>query len=275
MCLGWFYMSKRKKPKMPPLSVLDKFIYYFLLIIIIVISYTLCLIPKWILCFTAFPNTNVLAAAAGSASLIILIPTLTVFCISFCFWIMGFEEKQPIFGKKGIVYGKQTRDIYPLFGQQHKPKSINNLSKNKKMYKRFVFVSLTVILVLSFVIGAFGIYSRYELTDNSIAKYNCLNHVSYEYPLNTVTQIEVDAYYHSQYRAGGYYTFSYTVFFNNGKDVQFDYSEFRNLESVRKIDNILHAIPKKIIGIQNLDALRREYDFNDQDWAIIKKLFST
>ena len=267
-------MSKRKKPKMPPLSALDKLIYCFIFLIIVVVTFSLCLAPRWILRFSAFPNTNVLAAAAGSSSLILIIPIFTVLCISFCFWIIGLEEKRPIFGKKGITYGELTRNIYSLIGQQHKSKNINNLSKNKKLYKRFVSVSLIIILVLSFAIGAFGIYPRYELTDTSIVKYDCLNHVSYQYPLNTVAHVELDAYYHPQYRSGGYYTFSYTIFFNNGNDVQFDYSEFRSLESIKKIDNTLHAIPKKISGTQNLDALRREYDFNDQDWVIIQNLFS-
>lgn len=269
------YMPKRKKPKMPPLSVLDKLIYYFLFLIIIMISFSFSFIPEWVHNFTSFTNNRVFAVATGSSSLFLVIPTLTIFCISFCFWIVKFKEKRPIFGKRGIIYGEQTRNIYPLFGQQHKPKSINDLSKNKKMYKRSVSASLAIILILSFVIGAFGIYSRYELTDTSIVKYDCLNHVSNQYPLNTVTQVEIGAYYRHQVRRIGYYTFSYTFFFNNGKDIQFTYSEFRDLESVKKINSILHAVPKKNSGVQNLDALRREYHFNDQDWAIIQKLFST
>lgn len=53
-----------------------------------------------------------------------------------------------------------------------------------------------------------------------------------QYPLDMVTRIEIDAYHHNQYRSSGCYTFSYTFFFDNGKNIQFKYSEFRDLESL-------------------------------------------
>lgn len=268
-------MPKRKKHKMPPLSVLDKLIYSFLFLIILVISFNFSYIPELVLKSISFTNNPVFAVTAGTSSLLLLIPTLVVFSISFYFWIINYEQKRPIFGKKGIIYGEQTRNIYPLFGQQQNPENKNGLSKKEKSHKRFVFASLPIILALSFAIGALGIYSRYELTDASIIKYNSLNHVSNQYPLDTVTQIEIDAYHHNRYRSSGYYTFSYTFFFDNGKDIQFTYSEFRDLESLKIVDSTLRTVPRKIRGIKNLDALRREYRFNNQDWSIIQKLFST
>lgn len=268
-------MPKRKKPKMPPLSVLDKLIYSFLFAIILVISFNISNIPKLVHKSNSLTNNHVFAVTAGTSSLLLLIPTLVIFSISFYFWIVNFEEKRPIFGKKGIIYGEKTRNIYPLFGQQQKPKNRNNLSKNQKSYKHLVFASLSIILALSIAIGALGIYSRYELTDTSIIKYNSLNHVSNQYPLDTVTGIEITAYHHNRYRSSGYYTFSYTFFFDNGKAIPFTYSEFRDLESLKIVDRTLRTVPRKIKGIKNLDALRREYHFNDQDWAIIQDLFSS
>lgn len=275
MILRVVCMPKQKKTKMPPLSFVDKLIYCFLYLIIIVITFSLFHISEWVRTFTAFTDDHVFAVTAGTSSLLSLIPTFAVFSTCIYFWAVNYKERRPIFRKKGINYGEQNRNIYPLFTRQHKPKSVNDLNNKKRLFKQFGFAPLAIILALSFFIGAFGIYSRYELTNVSVIKYNWFNQVSDQYPLDTVTRIEIDAYHYNQYRSSGHYTFSYTFFFDNGKTIRFDYSEFRDLESLKIIDSTLRAIPRKISGIKNLNPLRREYHFNDQDWAIIQNLFST
>ena len=102
MILRMIHMPKRKKPKMPPLSVVDKLIYCFLFLIIIAISFSFSYIPELLHYFTSFTNNHVFAVTAGTSSLLLVMPTLVVSSISFCFWIVKYEEKKPIFEKKEL-----------------------------------------------------------------------------------------------------------------------------------------------------------------------------
>lgn len=267
-------MSKRKKPRMPSLSFLDKAIYCFLLLTVALSGLSLSMITHFSRSSIAFANDQVLAVAEGASSLLILIPSFLLFCICLIVWDMGFVEKRPIFGKKGIEYGRKTRNIYPLFGKQRKAKKLGTKETPKNIRYTMICIGVPAfLLALSIAMYALAIYSRYELTNTSIIKYNCLNRISYEYPLSTADSVESKAYFHSRRRSGGDYTFSYTILFKNGKDFQFTYSEFRDLESVKKIDSILQGVPKQISGTQNLQKVRKKYDFNEHDWEIVQDLF--
>lgn len=267
-------MSKRKKPSLPPLTFLDRFIYYALFPVILIFSISPIPIVHFARQFLAFSNANILAVSETVGSFLLLIPMLIAFLFCFIPWISGLEDKQPIFGEKGVPYGKKTQNKYPLL-VVHKKTKFPDAPRMDPLVKKILFFSLAILALLFYVMGSVAIFSRYELSTTSVIQYNCLNQVTHEYPLGLAKYAKLSAYYSSGYHSKGSYRFTYEIILENGKSVSFYYEDFRDMDSVKQCDAALRGVPKQLVGKNLLGKVRQKYNLSDQDWQTLQSLFDS
>ena len=122
-------MSKHKKKKQrefspPPLSKLDIFIYNTIIIVIVLFTCLALFGSDYIAEFIAYADETVMLSYSRW-TLVFLFP---VFCIVIFpilyFFVMGLEEKKPIFGNKNVNYFSTTRYAKAefLFKKKSNPK---------------------------------------------------------------------------------------------------------------------------------------------------------
>ena len=114
--------SKLKRHLRPPLTFLDKSIYFSCIVISFLLSLLLVFCLDDILNLIAFSNNNAIAYRSNS-SMLFALPFLIYLEISIAIIIVvAWEEKKPIFGNKNINYGEYPfdEDCIPLFSKKHK-----------------------------------------------------------------------------------------------------------------------------------------------------------
>jgi hypothetical protein len=175
-------MSRIKKIKRnikniprPPLSALDKLIYFFIIAVLSVWSFaSVYSFAITIPMAHAFSYEGVVAAV-NEWGLLFVCPLWFLIMAVAIFVCTGIQKKQPIFGNKKFQTTQKFRAIYqtatvhPIFSAEFK----KNLSEKKKRgIKKTACICLALLVVFS-VISLLGICPRYVLDENdNILKYN-------------------------------------------------------------------------------------------------------
>ena len=106
---------------MPPLSFLDKLIYWTIFLLLAAAYLLLLFGPIYLRDRIAFSEETVLAAEDHVSSLWMIVPGMTFFLMTFLLWNQPYQDRKPIFGLKNFKYGPPAwPKVYPLF-MKNKP----------------------------------------------------------------------------------------------------------------------------------------------------------
>lgn len=221
--------SKRKENKKhlcPPLTFLDKSIYFLCLVFSFLVALLLVYGFDSVRNVIAFNKLNTVAYR-GNASFLLAIPFVVYLEISaFAVFIMGWESKKPIFGSKKYQYGEYPfrEDCVPFF---YRKKYRGRKTSSQKNFARQITALWCVGLLLFACLIPFSLFGRDVMyQDNRIEKINLMNLTSEIYTTDDFAHLIIEARYVSGYRIADYWKYEITVVMKDGKDISFSNRDF-------------------------------------------------
>lgn len=275
-------MGKLKKissqVKKPPLSVIDKLIYYTIIILNYILMVVLILCVGKMLNTLLFFDESIVAGYNRESIInfvpIVLVITMTPCCIAG----YGLRIKQPIIGNKKFKPNilKPTIKIYPLFSKEFK----EDLSyKSRKKIKRIAKTVFIAFLVSVFIVP-FGIFPKVVLdSNNNCATYNSFNQITDKRNLDDANEMEI-AIVKRRYRASVYYVIKTSfVFEDKVYNYYIGYYKGDTEESLRYILQLKKIFEDnsdktyKIIGIDKMEKMMAEKEYSNTEQSLIYELF--
>jgi hypothetical protein len=190
---------KRKPPALrpPPLSGLDKTIYYTLFVLLPVLLFCAAFLYIKLTRAIAYADPTVLSSESR-ASVFWVFPFLIAALLGG--WIPianALTNKQPIFGKKGIRYGSPGHaPVYPLFGSD---RTKSYIRPSERRYRRFMRRLAVGILAVTFLLTPLSLCGRNSLReDMSITVYSVFNREVREYEREDIETVTFNAYHTSK-----------------------------------------------------------------------------
>lgn len=271
--------AKRRKPLRPPLSFLDKTIYFLLLLLSYGLGFFLLVLLLLLRRSIAFSDPGVVAASAKDLSFFFLAPLfLFLVCTPVCFWELTAGNKLPLFGNREINYGRPPWDehCFPLFGSRHKKGGI--VRPSKKATHRFVALTLTVLFALTLLLGSLSLCSRKSLyPDGSLICYNSFNQPTERYAPEDFSHLTLHADLHRGVRLYRKWYCEISLLTRTGKTFTFYQYEFRDntwLEEMARIKSRFSSGNISIQGQQNLERIISNYDLTPEESQSLKTLFT-
>ena len=274
-------MAKNKKHSKhkgfnPPLTFVDKLIYFLFLIVFLAISFLPITIPISIQKHLTFSDPSAVAFMTTGGlwwtfplSFYLLITTIVLFAC-------GFERKIPLFGNPNLRYGEPPfkKNIYPLFKRKHYV--LEQKSKKKVWYKNFIVAWCVVLLVL-LSIFPLGICGRRVLFDNSSIKtYNSFNSVKTSYSSEDYNHLTLDTYFSSSRYGAGRWFYNAEIKTKDGKKLSFrNYVSEKAIDEFIEIKESLNADQITIKRAHNLDKVIEDNNLSDSESKKLYELFST
>lgn len=266
-----------KKRTKPPLSKLDKFIYYSGFVGAIVIPALILIvfggiIPNKI----AFSDKTVIAA--NSTALYFCLP-LVLLCFSIIVipFAFGLDRKQPIFGNKHFKPSPShpTEKVYPLFTKEFR----NSISRKRKRTIKIVTLIVSIICLINIIILPFSANVRYVLhQNNDCSAYNAFNQMTRKQNVDQAEKMIIEVTQNS-YRKRIFFSYSLVVrFVFDDKTYSFNYESF----DMSTEDTLKHMIYLKsffkdgkyeIVNIYDIDNLIRDKSFSRTEAALVYQLF--
>ena len=275
--------ARKRLHQMPPLSFLDKVIYWSVMLILIVLWFGLIFAPIMLRDKIAFRD-EIVVAASGDASLLWgLIPFITSFLMSLILWLIPYQSRTPIFGLRNFKYGPPAwPKKYPLF-MKNKPHVF--VSERTKKERKKIATLLLVVLLVSFIPFPLSLYGRNCLySDGSIVQYNSFNGKSREFTSGQIESLKIETY---RYSTGRHYMTKHwgvrLVFTtDNGRKYTFTQSDFRSdvpmdtrywlntmLRLTRRYDPSIISFG----GIENLENVIKDKMLTDAETEMLYQLF--
>ena len=210
---------------MPPLSKLDKAIYF--VIMLLIASGFFWVVVGWgeLHKRIAFRDPAVIACNFGYFGIfpLMLILVVDLIALGIC-----YENRRPIFGNKMVRYGEYPwkTDLFPLFGPQSR---LSNRRPSEQRFRTAVIrIAIGFILVM-FLLSSLGLYRRTCLMeDRTIVKYNSLNRTSEPISISRdCNGITIWARKETPYRGGRpVWHYGIIIFCENGKKQEFKAGDF-------------------------------------------------
>jgi len=220
--------AKKRTHRMPPLSWLDKVIYWVIMLVLCILYVGLLFGTIALRNKIAFQDEMVIACEDNASFLWLLVPWLTFFLMTFILWYDLYQHRKPIFGLRNFKYGPPAwPKEYPVF-MKNKPYVF--VSERKKKEKKWAAVFLLAVLLISFIPYPWSLYGRDCLySDGSIAQYNMFNARSYEFVSGDIKSVEIEAYRHNNSKISSARRWSVKMTFttDTGKKYSFYNREFR------------------------------------------------
>ena len=267
--------------KMPPLSFLDKLIYWGIFLVLCVAYVALLFGPLQLRHRIAFSDEAVIAAADHFSTWWLGIPWLTFFLMTFILWLHPYQNRTPIFGKRNFKYGPPAwPKVYPLFMKNKPPVWV---SENKKKQRRSYAIFLLVVLLVSFIPLPWSLYGRDCLRyDGSIVEYSMFNQQVEEFSAGEMDEVAVDLF---RYDTGGKYHKTHhwgvrlTLHTRSGKKYSFDHREFDNNGTRLYLSQLVSVISRynpEIIhyeDVENLDKFIADKGLSKEEIQLLYQLF--
>ncbi|CCX38481.1 uncharacterized protein BN452_02355 [Clostridium sp. CAG:1013] len=271
--------AKRRKPPRPPLSILDKTLYFLFLLLsyglVLFFLLGILLLRKGI----AFSDPTVVAASSKDLSFFFLIPLfLLLVCTPVCFLEFTAGNRLPLFGNRKIKYGRPPWDehCYPLFSSRYKKEAM--IRPSKKENRRIIAVTLTVFFALTLLLGSLSLFSRKCLyQDGSLACYNSFGQPTDHFVSEEFSHLTIQTDFHRRFRGKGYWCCEIRLSTPTGETFTFYQYEFRDtiwLEEMARIKSCFSSEDITIQGQQNLYKIISAYDLNSEESQALKKLFT-
>lgn len=157
---------------MPPLSLLDRCVYWLLFLLLICLIFGLLLLFVWLRRRILLAEPQVVAEKGHGSGFWAAPFFLVLLTMGMTWWSAGYTKRKPLFGRKGVHYGPPDNpNVYPIFGKQRQPAGENQ----RKKRRAGAFLCLAALL-LSALLLPLSIYGRDCLyADGTIVEYNMFN----------------------------------------------------------------------------------------------------
>jgi hypothetical protein len=267
----------------PPLSLLDKFVYYVAIILSFVLSLIVVFLIRDIWSYIAFRDAFVIAYQNRASFLFILPILLYMEMSSLIFFITTLESKKPIFGNRKVKYGEAPwrKDYFPLFDPRRKKLYIK---PSEKRFRRKIWTIWLVGLLICLLLAPLGLFGRDCLMDdNRVISYNMLNRQkSVAYTTDDYAQLTIIARFVSGYRSSDYWTYEICISMDDGKAFTFSDRDFdsniadeteRSLKKMLQIKSYFEADQISIKGAEHIDDVADYHNMNDHQKQLLLKLF--
>lgn len=280
-------MSKKSKKKnrsrRPPLSFLDKGIYWVGLILSFILSLLFVFCFKDITGVIAFQDSSVVAYNSHASFLFVMPLPLYVEVSAMVFCFTALERKKPVFGNRKIQYGEApwAKDCFPLFDSRRKSIYVR---PSEKRFRRHMMIVWTVGLFLCSLFAPFGFFGRDCLTrNNSIITYNVLNQEdSTAYTTDDYSHLTIQAKHVSGYRSADYWKYELSIRMKDGKSFTFSNRDFdwrephyqeRCLNQMLDIKAFFPPDSITIEGEHNIEKVADYIGMNDEQNQLLQELF--
>ena len=241
--------KKRKhKPKKPPLTPLNKFLYWLLFFVGIMLIFSPMLFAT--LWQQKIGRENGAIATTGTAYfLFILLPLFPAIVVGAVLFSNGYTDHVPI--------------VPPRKKPLMKP-------KKKKSPTFWLCIILAVVLWLATFIPVIGsVYNRVEINKTHIVSYGMFGRLKEYRSLEDATAVHARIYYGSSGRYARSWKMTYTIRFADGEKYTFE----KVPDVMIQIDNLFPDVPKTVEGVENFDKLCEEYDCTPEERERLKELF--
>ena len=271
----------KRKPKIPPLSALDKLVYGAAIVLHIVIAYGFAVLYEAAEARIAAGNPAVIAFSSHSSSLLVVPFFAYVFISVLILLISNRASKTPIFGNKKITYGTEPwdRSSYPLFSAERKRRYIK---PSQRETRRKGFAVWCVGCIITLVMLPLGLFGRSCLLDNhSIVDYNVFNKAVTEYTAEDYKALTLKTKYAVGYRSSPRWLYTMTIEMENGEKFTFSNEDFitrNNAEKLEKISEIKACFSDDgitVTGADDVDKLAEYLHLTDNEAQMLSQLFST
>lgn len=179
--------KRRNKLQPPPLSKLDTFLYNTIIFVLVILYFAAFLLCFYLYERIAFADNSVVLYTERW-TLLLLFPLFFIYIIGVIgFFGEGLVRKRPILGNKEIDYFSTTRYEGVRFLFQKNPRKLN---KDEKEFKRISSAFLSVICVVSLLLGFGALIGRKCLHNNGDIKiYSIVNTVKEEYSIGDTATV--------------------------------------------------------------------------------------
>ena len=270
--------AKKKMHRMPPLSFVDKLIYWFLMALLIAAYFALLIGVLMLRDKIAFWDSTVVAKYDHASLLWMLVPWMTFFLMTFILWLQPYQDRKPIFGLRNFKYGPPAwPKVYPLL-MKNKPPVYT--SERKKKEKRSVALLLTVILLVSFIPLPWSLYGRSCLhSDGSIVRHNMFNQVTQEFSEHDIESLEIEAFHTKQGKGRRIWTVRMKFTTESGRNFHFALRDFRGnateiLSAMLQVKSCYHPSIITYSGTEHVGGVLSERAFNAEERLMLYELFN-
>lgn len=238
--------KKKKKQRNPKLSSADKFIYGILYIIALLLASAPIFLFYFIKNKIVFADSNVIAYE-GTNELWCILPFLIYAGLITIPVLDAYTDRKPILHRK-----KQTKKT------------------KKPIYKiSVIFITVCAIIYIAMLVPCVGaLYSRNQITSESISVYTLFNKFKEEIPLSSAQSVEISIAGMSSSKSYWHWEIIYKIKCDNGKTYYFSpntdqalkmYELFpdteKNIKNAHKLDKYLkdrHCTPEQIKALQEI-----------------------
>ena len=282
-------MSKKTKRKdnkrhlRPPLTFLDKSIYFFCIIVSFLGALLLAFCFDDIQNMIAFSKAETIAYRSN-ASFLFVVPFVMFLEISaLVVFIVGWESKKPIFGSKKYKYGEYPfrEDCIPVFRQ--KKYNLKKTPSQKKFVRQMTALWCAGLLLFACLVP-FSLFGRNALyQDNRIEKINMVNLTGDTYTTDDFAHLTIKTQYVSGYRTADYWKYEITIEMKDGKDFSFSNRDFDwrvsgakdiCLDKMLEIKSLFDSEMITIKGAKNADNVADYLGLNESQQAKLNELFA-
>ena len=285
-------MSKGKKKrrnqprKMPPLSLLDKCIYWLLGVLMTAVL--VGLFRGWYLWRerVQFGDEQIVCIATHWSMLWVAVPMFSLPCTAVGLWCGWYYGGQPIFGIPGFRYGPPYPRIYPLF-MKDRPKPKPRERRGTRTFAAFI-VGVNLVCVAFGLLSIQGRDSLYR--DGSVRQVNMFGGISGEYSARDAEQVVLEVYsykYSGSSRLFGSgrerWSVRLELQMTDGERFEFNPGGVRPDEQTgevrvwfRELETLLEQYPAQCIeraNAQDLDRAIRDMKLNEAETALLLELF--
>lgn len=266
--------AKKKMHRMPPLSFVDKLIYWTIFLVLLA-SYALLLLgPLSLRNQISFADTAVVAAAARASMGWLFVPWFAWFIMTFILWAQPYQNRKPIFGLRKFKYGPPAwPKEYPLFMKNKPPVFV---SERKQQERRRLALILAVVLVVSFIPFPWSLYGRNCLrNDGSIVQHNIFNVQTREFTPKDISELKIDVFRHSTRHGPTHWDVQMVFTAESGRKFTFDFRDFRD-DWLRTMLDIKALYDPSIIcyeDVEDLDRVAIDNNMSPEETELLYQLF--
>ena len=279
--------KRRQRKSMPPLSLLDKCIYW--LLGVLMTAALVGLLWGWCLWRerVQFGDEQIVCIATHWSMLWVAVPMFSLPCTAVGLWCGWYYGGQPIFGIPGFRYGPPYPRLYPLF--------MKDRPKPKPRERRGMRTFAAILVGVNLVCGAFGllgIHGRDSLyRDGTVRQVNMFGGTSGEYSAWDAEQVVLAVYSYRTSSSSGrlfgsgprQWSVRLELQMTDGERFEFNPGGFRRDEEpgevrawLRELEQLLELYPAQniqCVNVQDLDRAIRDMKLNEAETALLLELF--
>ncbi len=277
--MGFSKSKKKKKRKlqMPPLSFLDRCIYYVGMLLSFGLMLALLFGYIWGFGHFVYQDPAIIGAEQKAGILWQLPFCLFVFLSGFVICEDGLICRKPIFGKKGVRYGPpQWAAVYPLLSKERKIRPTIENRPSHKQFRKAACRAWLIGFVITLLLYPLGFFGRYTLDQDCVIRdYNCLNTEVGAYGVDEMSGLTVGVVHYRNGRSWiRHWKLRLSFDTHTGETFSFDFgSGEASLELMQSLKARFPADRIRYEGTQNINKLINDQDIPPQLWDSLYELF--